>query len=189
LEKKIIIKEPNGSLGSDIITECLPNSKVILVVRDGRDVLDSRISSLRENSWAVKNYNLRAWPKDKKKSIVELETLAKIWVKRMEVLMKTFESHNSTLRFKIKYEDLLIHTKVELERIYHFIGIEISKEKIEQITKNYDFNKIPKNNKGENKIARFANPGKWKITFTKEETDILNKIMSKTLSQLGYTMN
>ena len=44
LEKKIIIKEPNGSFGSDQILSCIPQSKFFLLLRDGRDVLDSMIA-------------------------------------------------------------------------------------------------------------------------------------------------
>jgi len=45
LEKKIIIKEPNGSFGCDQILSCLPNSKFLLLLRDGRDVLDSLVDA------------------------------------------------------------------------------------------------------------------------------------------------
>jgi len=47
---KIIIKEPHGSLAADTISECLPNSKIIILLRDGRDVLDSEVDGfLKEN--------------------------------------------------------------------------------------------------------------------------------------------
>ena len=48
LEKNIIIKEPVGAQGSDIIMESFPNSKLLFLIRDGRDVVDSRMDMHRE---------------------------------------------------------------------------------------------------------------------------------------------
>ena len=45
LTKKVIIKEPHGSLAADVISECLPNSQIIFLLRDGRDVVDSIIDA------------------------------------------------------------------------------------------------------------------------------------------------
>ena len=40
LSMKIIVKEPNGSGGANILLECLPKSQLIFLLRDGRDVVD-----------------------------------------------------------------------------------------------------------------------------------------------------
>ena len=44
INSKTIIKEPGGA-GYFMISECLPKSKVILLLRDGRDVIDSLLSA------------------------------------------------------------------------------------------------------------------------------------------------
>jgi len=67
LSRKIIIKEPNGSLGASFISKCLPNSKIILVLRDGRDVLDSLMASRKKGGyqenrgWAALNMDRIAY--------------------------------------------------------------------------------------------------------------------------------
>ena len=43
LSYNIVIKEPNGSGAADIIMNCFPKSKLIFLLRDGRDVIDSII--------------------------------------------------------------------------------------------------------------------------------------------------
>jgi len=50
LSKKIIIKEPE-SHAADLLMEFLPNSRMIFLLRDGRDVVDSWIDSHRPDSW------------------------------------------------------------------------------------------------------------------------------------------
>ena len=53
LSNKIIIKEPHGSLAADIISECLPNSKIIILLRDGRDVIDSQVDGFSKGGWII----------------------------------------------------------------------------------------------------------------------------------------
>jgi len=52
LSHKIILKEPNGSHGADKIIHCLPSSKIILLMRDGRDVLDSILDAMKKDGWS-----------------------------------------------------------------------------------------------------------------------------------------
>src|SRR5215218_8847448 len=47
----LIIKEPNGSVGAPLLAEALPESRVILLVRDPRDVVASLLAAQKEGSW------------------------------------------------------------------------------------------------------------------------------------------
>jgi len=51
LSSKIIAKEPSGSIAADMIAKCLPKSKIIIMLRDGRDILDSKIDGLTPQGW------------------------------------------------------------------------------------------------------------------------------------------
>ena len=186
IDKKIVIKEPNGSLGANIIRECLPNSKIIFLIRDGRDVLDSNINSLKETSWAVKNYNVLPWPIEKNQGITELKILAKIWVKTITILLEAYAEHDPNLRLKIKYEDLLNDTFTYLQKMYSFLEIKISEKELKSIIDKYNFKNIPEEKRGTGKIARIASPGKWKENFSEEEKIVINEIMKEYLQMLGY---
>jgi len=184
LSKKIIIKEPNGSIGVDIISNCLPESKIIILLRDGRDVVDSIIDSKILDSWAVKNYGLT--PITGKNRMFEIKIRSKIWVKTIELLLNTYEKHNKDSRLIIKYEDLIQNTQKVLKEIYRFLKIQISKENLDRLTKKYMFENIPFEMKGSGKVTRFAKPGKWNESFNEEEKQVMNNIMKDTLLKIGY---
>ena len=47
----LIIKEPNGSIGAPLMMEALPESRMILLVRDPWDVIASFLDARREGGW------------------------------------------------------------------------------------------------------------------------------------------
>ena len=50
----VVIKEPNGSHAADTIVSLLPRSRMLFLLRDGRDVVDSLVDAMRgrESWWA-----------------------------------------------------------------------------------------------------------------------------------------
>ena len=48
----LVIKEPHGTLGAPLLSKALPESRMILLVRDPRDVISSKMDAAREGSWA-----------------------------------------------------------------------------------------------------------------------------------------
>ena len=43
----LVIKEPNGSLGADVVLSALPTSRLLCMLRDGRDVVDSQLDAAK----------------------------------------------------------------------------------------------------------------------------------------------
>jgi len=188
LSKKIIIKEPSaGSLGFSTIEECLPDSKIIFLLRDGRDVLDSQLdANLHGFEKGGRFHTLIKKPLESHQRILFIENRAKTWVKLMDIFMNTFHNHREELRILVRYENLKKDTKIELRKIYNFLGIEISQEELENKIKKFSFENIPAESKGEGKRNRIAKPGKWKDNMRKEEIELMEKIMGSTLKRLGY---
>jgi len=182
LEKNLIIKEPVGSHSADIIMECFPNAKLIFLQRDGRDVVDSRLDMHGKETWA----NLK--PINPKHRIKTIKWYSYQWVKINERIGKAFDNHNPELRLSIKYEGLKTNTLSELRRIYNFLDIEITDIQLEDIINKHDFKKISEKEKGQGKFYRSASPGDWKNNFNKEEQDLMNSIMKKTLKELNYKL-
>jgi len=187
ISKKIIIKEPSGSITSDIIAECLPYSKIIILLRDGRDVIDSKIDAESPGGWEIKEKKgLRREVKDNDR-LQFIKKFSKFWNQLMEILLKTYENHPSELRLLLKYEELRKNTFVELKKIYEFIEIQINDEEIKTIVTKYSFENIPENQKGPRQFKRYASPGKWKDNFNEEEKELINNLIGETLLKLGYS--
>jgi len=181
LKKNVVIKEPTGSNGAEIISQCLPKSKLIFIVRDGRDIVESRLDMHGTDSWAklppLKTDDAR------KEMIIKYAELWNTFVKNSR---KAFTHHDPKLRILVKYEKLKEDTFKELKRIYKFLKINITDEDLEKIIKLHDFKNIPSSGKGAGKFNRKATPGGWKVSFSKDEQDLLNSIMEPLLKQFGY---
>jgi len=184
LSKKIIIKEPNGSHGAKILTNCLPNSKIIVIRRDGRDVVDSSIDANWEGSW----FNTKAGTLgiNERTKMSKMRKAAKNWKIRTIALNDLYKNYPKDLRYRIKYEDLLKNTFDEVQKIYKFMGISISAKKLKALVEKYKFENIPEIKKGPGKPKRYAKPGLWKQKFSKQEQEVLLEIMGDTLKNNGY---
>ncbi|HEU4493834.1 MAG TPA: sulfotransferase, partial [Rubrobacteraceae bacterium] len=53
----LVIKEPNGSVGAPLLMEAFPESRMILLVRDPRDVVASVLDAAREGGWLYESRN------------------------------------------------------------------------------------------------------------------------------------
>ncbi len=181
ISKNVIIKEPNGSMGADLVMKCLPNSKFIWLLRDGRDVVDSFIDLHKEDSW---NPEFKPITKDYRSTVIINH--AKSWQKNTEIVERAFQTHNSKLRLLIKYEDLRNNTFNHFKKILQFLNISKTDEEIQKIIEKYDFENIPKEQKGPGKFNRSAKVGGWKLNFSNDEQHLLNNTIGSTLLKLGY---
>ena len=181
IDKKIIIKELTTFGASDIISESLENSKIIILLRDGRDVVDSAVEATSEGGFMTKKLDL-----NKQNRSAKIIGNSQVWAMATKNLLKTYDMKPKDLRYKIKYEDLRKNTLEELEKIYKFLGIDIPKHQLQEIVTKFTFENLPPEQKGPGKFARSASPGKWRDNFSEEEKKVLEKIMGPMLRILGY---
>jgi len=184
IDKKIIVKEPNSGQGMGIILSSLPNSKFLFLLRDGRDVVDSQIDAHSKGSWNEDGVN---WVKNQNRE-KRIELFSKGWTKSIESVYNSFQKHDSNKKLLVKYEDLLQNTLSELKRIYEFLHIEMSDDRLKKITEKYAFKNIPSEKKGQGKFFRKATQGEYQETFSDKEQDLMISIMGKTLEKLDYNI-
>jgi len=184
INKRIIIKEPNGSMASDIIMQIFSKSKLMFLVRDGRDIIDSKIDLYRDNSWVKKWITPPPLTEQRRRWVIISES--NIWKNLTEITLKAFKNHPQSLRLLIRYEDLRMNTTDVLKEIYKFLEIYVDERYINNIADKYSFDKMPEDMKGEGKVVRRAKPGGWKVSFSLEEKEIMNSIMGDFLKAFGY---
>jgi hypothetical protein len=187
LNSTIIIKEPNGSMAADIISDCLPKSKIIVLIRDGRDIINSQITALSEGGYVVKREK-RFEPLSGARRNTAIIRHAKRWMKLMEVLMKTYESHDEKLRLFLRYETLRSNTLAELKKIYKFLNIDIDTDSLSKIVSDNAFENLSAEKKGVGTTRQFASSGKWKENFSKSEIKTIQEIIGETLTKLNYSV-
>jgi len=184
LNKKVILKEPSVASGADVISECFPNSRIIFLFRDGRDIIDSLLDGRQKEGFMTLG---GAPPVTEENRFNYIQVRSKLWTYLIDNLLKTYENHSEKLRISIKYEDLLNMTKDVLKKIYDFLEIKIKDDELERIVTKFSFQNIPKENKGSGKFARIASPGMWKEHLNEDEKNSMELIMKSTLNKLGYT--
>jgi len=185
LEKKIVIKEPNGSIGADIISQCLPNSKIIVMIRDGRDILASQLTALSKGGYAAAaDKNFEPLSGGRKSHFIKEQSIR--WVELVDILMKAYQSHSDDSRLLLRYESLRENTKTELKNIFKFLDININETELEKIVSKYSFENLSSESKGIGTTRQFAIAGKWKEVFSSGEQKIIENIEKDKLLELGY---
>jgi len=183
IDNKIIIKEPHGSNGGKLISKTFPNSKLLLLIRDGRDVLDSTVDGISVGGWITRTTGRSLTDKER---IRFIKKNANQWTELVTILLDTYENYGEKNKLMIKYEDLRYNTKPLLRKIYDFIDIDIPENELETLVDKNSFENIPVELKGKGKSIRSATPGKWKQNFSNVEKELINQIMLPTLKKLGY---
>jgi len=184
LTKKIIIKDPGNVGAYDITSQCFKNSRFIILLRDGRDIIDSLVDALGDDGFISKGSDYVPITQEKRLAFIELR--AKLWNNLTEILMRTYENHEPKLRTIIKYEELIQNTFGIVKNLYEFLGVRINDDILQQIVNKTKFQNIPIELRGKTKFYRSATPGKFREHFNNMELDIMNEIMKNSLNKLGY---
>ena len=182
----LVIKEVNGSHGADLVMPLFPRSRMIFLMRDGRDVLDSMIDANRPGGWAGRRqWSRPGFESDSERLEFVLEN-ARNWTARINACARAFEAHDPELRLRVRYEDLLAHTTSGLRKMAAWLGLPSGPKRIESIAAQHSFAALPKEGRGPGKLTRAATPGAWREGLTPEEQRTADEVMGPTLEQLGY---
>ncbi|MGA9635556.1 MAG: sulfotransferase [Solirubrobacterales bacterium] len=181
----LVIKEPNSSDAADTLVSLLPRSRVLFLLRDGRDVIDSMADHFTTASWGAPKD--MGWdtlsPEEREKLIVGS---AAGWVYRTEAVQRACALVGPGAALTVRYEDLLADTTAELERIARWIGVETPAGWAGDVASRHAFERIPKEQRGSGKFHRAATPGLWREHMTAAEQDLMSDVMGEKLRELGY---
>ena len=173
----IVIKEVNGSHGADVVMSLFPQSKMIFLVRDGRDVLDSLTSA----------HSAEGFIRAKRETDLEwVREQCERWAARVDVCSRAYENHDPELRRQIRYEDLLSDTTGVVGDLFGWLGLAVEPDRLERIVARRSFDAVPEARKGPGKHRRSATPGKWKQNLSPEAQAAAQDIMGERLAKLGY---
>jgi hypothetical protein len=174
----MVVKDPNGSQGADVIMSALPRSKFLFLLRDGRDVVDSEVASLQPNAWRGRRFEVTAT----RRELIEFS--ARSWLARIEIVESAFARHDERLRLKVRYEDRLDDPEGWLSRIYDWCGLEASADQVRATVAALAVDKVAV--RTAETFIRTATPGLWREHFDEDERALIAGILDRKLRQLGY---
>lgn len=181
--RRVVIKEPNGSLGADIVMSALPRSRLLWMVRDGRDVVDSQLDAAQKGSWLSHFGGGLKGSAGERLSFIEEQ--AHLWVARTRVVKHAYESHDHALRHVVRYEQMREDTLATLRSLYEWLGLDEPGD-LDEVVARRSFEALPSEHTGSGRFARAATPGLWRDNLTAEEQRLVNDIMGESLAGLGY---
>ena len=174
----LVVKEPGGGVGAPFLMEALPESRMILLVRDPRDVVSSSLDATREGSWQKEQ---RRAAGSGRKSLTArqpdavVKRSAKKYVRNMERARQAFDDHRGP-KSLVRYEDLLADTLGAMRRVYSELGMEAGGDALARAVEKHSWEAIPEDMKGQGKFYRKASPGGWEEDLTPGQVEIVEEI-------------
>jgi Sulfotransferase domain len=178
----VVVKEP-GSHAADTIMDLFPDSSLIFLLRDGRDVVDSWLDAYKDGSWATDE---GAYPLDETGRPALIRWQSSVWLHRTEIVQETFARTDPERRVLIRYEEMRADPVAALGRISEMLGIDATREQLEEIAGTHDFSAVPTSDKGTGREIRRAAPGGWADQMTEQEITEMHEILGEKLAELGY---
>jgi hypothetical protein len=178
----VVVKEP-GSHAADTIMDLFPDSALIFLLRDGRDVVDSWLDAYRDGSWATAE---GAYPLDDTGRPALIRWQSSVWLHRTEVVQQTYARTDPERRVLVRYEEMRDDPASALERICGVLGIEAGDAELRGIAAENEFTQVPRSKRGAGQAIRRAQPGGWADHMSRREIALMTEIMGDKLEELGY---
>jgi hypothetical protein len=180
----LIIKEPNGSIGAPLLMEALPESRMIFLIRDPRDVVASSMDARSEGSWLSERREAqRSTSKQARNPNVYVRMRANSYVQQIEKTWQAYRAHGGR-KVMVRYEDLRADTLQTMKRIYSSLEIPVRATDLARSVEKNSWEKIPSEQKGEGKFHRKAKPGGWREDLTARQAEIVEGVAGSLLREL-----
>jgi hypothetical protein len=175
-----VVKEP-GSHAAPLLAELFPASKVIFLLRDGRDVVDSWLDAYSDGSWAIPG---GAFPVSEEGRVPLIKWLSSVWAYRSRAVKRAYDSRPQDGRVLVRYEELRGETAACVERICKVVGIDPAG--VPAAVEAHRFEKLPRTERGRRRFTRQARPGGWRENLSAAEQWAMHEAMGDALAEFGY---
>jgi hypothetical protein len=183
----MVIRDPHGTVGAPILCQALPNSKLIFLVRDPRDVVASMADAHQSGGWM----GVRAARRGRARRAAgahqaERDPLqfAKQHAERVVFEFskagEAFDSHRGP-KTLVRYEDLRADTVKELTRVCRELEIDAEPEAIAESAAKNSWERVPEEEKGSGKFHRKASPGSWAEDLPPEHARLIERLATPVL--------
>jgi nuclear transport factor 2 (NTF2) superfamily protein len=174
----LVVKEPNGSLGAPLLLEATPDSRLIFLIRDSRDVIASLLDATRKGSWTQQGRDVETT----EKLNAFVRHLAEEHLKVVTQVQKAYDAHPGK-KVLVRYEDLRHDSLGTLKAMYGALEIDFDETQLEAAVAKHSWERVPDSDKGEGKFYRKAKPGGWREDFSPEQVEIIEDITGPILAR------
>jgi hypothetical protein len=185
-ERYLIVKEPGGAVGAPLLMAALPESRMVLLVRDPRDFAASVLDATRKGGWMQEGMD--EWARrdlDSEKDVQRyLRALSRQYVRQMGNGKKAFDEHGGR-KIMVRYDDLRTRTLSTMRDLCAALELSVTEQRLARVVDKHSFENIPQRERGEGKFYRKATSGGWKDDLTPEQAKIVEDITGPLISELS----
>jgi Sulfotransferase domain len=200
-------KTPHHVSYLDEIHESYTSSKIVHMIRDGRDVTISNVHAVWQNA------KDKGGPVDLEPEILQrrdayledregflangesiftesqIRQLARSWNEQVGHGMRQGHSLFEERYLEVRYERLLDDPHNELMRLFEFLGVDCGPEVVDRVVEENKFEKIAGRPQGQEDSSSFYRKGvvgEWKEVFANRDKQIFKEEAGELLVELGY---
>ncbi len=177
-DQYLVVKEPNGSMGAPLLMEANPESRMIFLIRDPRDVIASRLEAFTEGGWTGRDWDYST----DNKLVKGTRRMAKSYTETISKVQEAYEAHPGK-KTLVRYEDLRHDTFSTMKAMYAALDVEADEAQLEAAVANHSWENIPEYQKGKGKFFRRAQPGSWKEDLSPRQVALIEDITGPILSK------
>jgi Sulfotransferase family len=178
----LVVKEP-GSQAAGLLLSLFPRSRLVFLLRDGRDVVDSWLAAYQEGAWAQEE---GAFPLAEHGREAFIRWQASVWTYRTRAVATAYAAHERSRRALVRYEELLEDPAEAIRRICGTAGLEVAQSELERIVATHDIDAVSASERGPDQAIRNGSPGGWRHSLNAAERQALLEEMGSELARFGY---
>ena len=185
----LAVKEPGGSVGAGLIMEALPESGMVLLIRDPRDVVASWLDATRKGGWQTRR---RGEGGRRAESLAETNPNAFVrrhadaYLQHVGSARRAYEAHEGR-KVIVRYEDLRADTLGTMKRMYGELDVPIEGARLARAVEKHSWENIPEEEKGQGKFYRKATPEAWREDLTRRQVKTVERITAPLLEEFYPT--
>lgn len=180
----LVIKEPGGSPGAPWLMEAMPEGRMVLLIRDPRDIAASWVDANKTGSWRTQKKDLEEikMANNEKSANKLVKRTAKNYVNNIQAAKQAMDAHPGP-KTVIRYEDLRADTLGTMKRLYSDLGLEVDEAELSRAVEKHSWENIPEDKKGEGKFYRKATPGGWRDDLTPEQAEVVEEVTAPLIRE------
>jgi hypothetical protein len=185
----LAVKEPGGSVGAGLIMEALPESGMVLLIRDPRDVVASWLDATRKGGWQTRRRGeggRRAESLAETKPNAFVRRHANAYLQHVGSARRAYEAHEGR-KVVVRYEDLRADTLGTMKRMYGELDIPVEEARLAKAVEKHSWENIPEEEKGQGKFYRKATPEAWREDLTRRQVKAVERITAPLLEEFYPT--